>query len=95
MKQIYWGEKDQAGLAESISSSMKEGKLKKGEEAKLNWGTMKKIFFWWGITIPFAIGVSMGTCKAFTSWFPPGPDSEDPAMVVGEDVIEEIVMAMD
>jgi phosphate/sulfate permease len=53
MKRLYWERTSDDDLRLSGS----QGQLK-GEASKLNWKTMRKIFLFWGITVPTAFGVS-------------------------------------
>ena len=39
------------------------GDKSKGEASKLNIGTLKKILFWWAITVPMALGATLLICS--------------------------------
>ena len=46
MKDIYWVKQNE---------EITEGEKQADESSKLNTGTLKKILFWWSITIPCAL----------------------------------------
>ena len=50
-----------AGKTETMKAVYDTGakNTKRGEESKMNFATMKKILFWWGITIPCAMSATM------------------------------------
>lgn len=62
MKQLYWGKKLNKNKVDEEHNKEEETEVVSGEAAKLNMATVKKILFWWAITIPCAMTFSILIC---------------------------------
>jgi phosphate/sulfate permease len=70
VKKIYWRKEGQVSSEEDKEKPTEAEGEGEGESAevldeasKVNFGTVKKILFWWGITIPCAFGFTFVLCK--------------------------------